>query len=218
LKPTMKSEEPPDDAILAAIEHERHRIGTLLHESLCQALAGVTIQLEVILRRAESGKVASLADLTLVRDRIHEAIDTTRSISGVLRAVNLGPGGLMEALGHLTDAAAKTMPCEYLCEQPVYFSDAKEGLALLRIAEEALANAHKHAGARRIIVSLSQTARAINLRIEDDGKGFLPGNVDGRSSGLNLMRRRARAVGATLEIESTPRRGTVVFCSLAMSR
>lgn len=214
----MRAKAAGDDVALAAIERERGRIGALLHEGFCQTLAGVRIQLDVMLRRLQAGQAVSVADLTLVRDHVHEAIDTTRTISGDSRSLRLEGSGLMEALGQLTDAAGKKLSCEYVCEQPVFLADAKAGLALLRIAEEALANAHRHAPTARVVVSLAQTPGAITLKIRDDGKGFRAAKRDGRISGLDLMRRNARAAGARLSIKSGPGKGTVISCTLPQAQ
>ena len=210
----MKSDPPSEDAILAAVEHERQRIGALLHENLCQSLAGVTIQLDVMLRRLQAGKPVNEADLRLVSEHVHDAIDFTRSTIGSLGAPQVEGAAFTETLGQLTDAAGKKMSCEYICEKPVFLSDTRAVLTLLRIAEEALANAERHAHAKHTVVSLSQTPGTITLKIRDDGKGFLVDKLDGRITGIDLMRRRARSVGATLEIESAPGRGTVVSCCL----
>lgn len=87
-------------------------------------------------------------------------------------------------------------------------------LQLMRIVQEALANVRKHARATRVCVQLSQTPGCLDVVVEDNGTGFNP-TAPGRSQfprfGLAIMRERAEAVGAWIEIDSIPGRGTRVM-------
>jgi signal transduction histidine kinase len=86
---------------------------------------------------------------------------------------------------------------------------------LLRIAEEAVRNAVKHGEPQRILISLSQTPRAITLKVSDDGQGFAPVVTEPEGvCGTALMQRHARAAGITLKIKSTLGKGTVVSCGV----
>jgi signal transduction histidine kinase len=85
----------------------------------------------------------------------------------------------------------------------------------LRIAQEALANAGRHAGATRVGVTLSYMDDEVSLDVRDDGRGFDPRPVLRRETvaggfGLGGMRARAERVAGTVEIESEPGRGTAV--------
>ena len=84
-------------------------------------------------------------------------------------------------------------------------------LALFRILQEALANAAKHARARRIIVALTRTDDVISLAVSDDGAGFDAGRL-GTSGGLGLvmMRERASQLNGRFEFESAPGHGTII--------
>ncbi len=86
---------------------------------------------------------------------------------------------------------------------------------ILRIGQEAVANAAQHSLASTITVHLAYTPTALRLEITDDGRGFDPGQLksDGTHLGLAGMRERARRIGGVLEITSQPQAGTtVVFC------
>jgi signal transduction histidine kinase len=88
---------------------------------------------------------------------------------------------------------------------------------LLRVAQESLANAIKHSGAKRIVISLEITPEAIRLRISDDGLGFAPGALTHSESphfGVLGMQERAAKIGAELSIVGTPGAGCVVTLSL----
>lgn len=95
------------------------------------------------------------------------------------------------------------------------FSPEKE-LAMFRIAQEAVLNAVKHAGASGITVALEQRDTKVMLSVSDNGKGFDPASPSGRGTGwgLSIMRDRAESAGAVLGLKSVPGRGTVVSVEL----
>jgi signal transduction histidine kinase len=89
---------------------------------------------------------------------------------------------------------------------------------LLHITGEALANAWQHAQATQVHAHLAQTAGAIRIVVEDDGRGFNPTAVNGGNHlGLRIMRTRAARIGGRLEINSSPGAGTRVAVSLPLA-
>ena len=95
--------------------------------------------------------------------------------------------------------------------------DMEQMFSLLRVAQEALANAIKHAEARRVVISLESGPEATRLRISDDGKGFDPGaptQADGPHFGVLGMQERASRIGAELSIVGMPGAGCVVTLTL----
>ncbi len=83
-------------------------------------------------------------------------------------------------------------------------------VALLRTAQEALANVAKHAGASRVGLTLSYMEDLVTLDVRDDGTGFAPENLTGEGFGLTVMRERVRRIAGRLAIESEPGAGTAV--------
>jgi signal transduction histidine kinase len=83
-------------------------------------------------------------------------------------------------------------------------------VALYRLCQEGLSNIAKHAGANRVDIQLHYEAGAVELRIQDDGRGFDPEQTHPGHYGLSMMRERAAAIGATLSIASQPGRGTQI--------
>jgi signal transduction histidine kinase len=201
-----------DDVVLAAVEREQQRIGNRLHEKLCQTLAGISIQVGLLTARVKEARPISAKHIQQLGENLQEAIDEARSISRELRGLQMDGAGLLNALGRLADATAEEVPCEYLCEKPVFVHDASTAAALFRIAKEAVHNAVKHAGARKILISLTRRGSALTMDIRDDGRGFEPATTNGSVSGLGLMHRYARAIDATLKIQSEHERGTTVSC------
>ena len=93
-------------------------------------------------------------------------------------------------------------------------ADPEEGLHLYRIAQEALNNAARHGGARKVTMVLNKSADSVRLAVADDGKGMPSSPDDARGMGLDSMRYRAHALGGELKIDSHPSEGTVVSCEI----
>ena len=91
--------------------------------------------------------------------------------------------------------------------------DAEVKIALYRIAQEALNNVAKHAGASAATLRLSCQPGQVELQVHDDGLGFDPAKLSPNSLGLGIMRERAEAIGAALTIESQPMAGTEITVS-----
>ena len=86
---------------------------------------------------------------------------------------------------------------------------------MYRIAQEAVANAVRHSGARNICITLDQQNGETVLSIEDDGRGLSKETTAGEGMGLRTMRYRAELIGAKLEVGPGPSGGTQVLCRLA---
>jgi two-component system nitrate/nitrite sensor histidine kinase NarX len=135
---------------------------------------------------------AALVDAQL-RDLLHQLAD---SITGRARVpVGVQIEGASKLLSHSEDQ----------CGLPVGVK-----VALYRIAQEALNNVAKHAGATQATVNLQFRPDRVNLRIYDDGSGFDVESVPPESLGLGIMRERAEAIGATLTVDSQVGRGTEI--------
>jgi signal transduction histidine kinase len=142
--------------------------------------------------------------------------EETRRTVNQLRSQALERGDIARAVrevaGELTSGATPIVEVEVRGE-PRRLSVAAEH-HLFRIAQEALANAVKHAQASRVNVRLLFAADAVELTVSDDGRGLPPAPashaVHGFHFGLSGMRERARALGTRLEVESAPDRGTTL--------
>jgi two-component system NarL family sensor kinase len=202
----------------AAAAEERNRLAREIHDTLAQALAAVTMQLEV----ADS-LATGQADERLSR-AVARALELAQSTLGHarrsvldLRATQLEGRTLPEAVrALLTDAEGEAAGgMEFRFETDGFepgMPDLPESMevGLYRIAQQALANVTGHAGASRVVVRLTRGPARVRLRIEDDGAGFDPGSVRPGRFGLIGMSERARLLGGTLTVESTPQRGTAI--------
>ena len=205
--------------VRAVAAEERNRLARELHDTLAQGLAALTMQLEVADARASATEDAALAAaitraLTIARSTLNEA---RRSVLD-LREAPLDGLTLVEALrSFVADAASGTDPrvavdiIEAGGDPPAdrRLSAAAER-GLYRIAQQAVGNAVRHSGAHRVTIRVVYGAGDVLLRVEDDGAGFDPASVPPDRFGLVGMRERAKLLGGTLLVESTPGEGSAI--------
>ncbi|MGI5170814.1 sensor histidine kinase [Spirillospora sp. CA-253888] len=185
----------------AGVSDERRRLAAEIHDTIAQGLAGIITQLQAA---EESEHVRRATDLA--RESLREA---RRSVQD-LAPTHLEHDSLPTALKKITDGRAHLTVTG--TTEPLH--DELEA-ALLRIAQEALANAVRHAHADRVGVTLSYMDDEVTLDIRDDGRGF---DRPSGGFGLTAMRERAERVAGTLEIESEPGRGTAVSARVPLIR
>lgn len=211
--------------MLEVTDREQQRIGQELHDGLGQRLTALEMRL-FLLKEELAGK-----DLIVHRTRIRkeiaqisqdlrECIGLTRAIAHGLAPVSLGPNGLASALRQLAAGAcvAGKVDCRFNCLEPVKISDPNILLQFYRIAQEAVNNALKHSHTRRIRIQLVQNSRRVVVRVEDFGRGLPRKEALGGGIGLELMRHRARSIGASLAIQSIPGSGVRITCTLPTGR
>jgi signal transduction histidine kinase len=197
--------------LLRAHEEERALLARELHDDVTQRLAVLAIDAG----RAElaAADEARAAPLRAVREGLSRLSEDVHSLAYQLHPAVLEELGLVEALRtageHFgrRDGVALSMDLA-----PVPPGLGKEAaLCLFRVAQEALHNVARHAGARAASVTLRQADGGLHLVVRDDGVGFDPaGPGAGGRLGLASMRERVRLMSGTLEIESAPGRGAAV--------
>ena len=190
---------------------ERQKLARELHDSVSQALYGIALgahSARTLLKR-DPGLVTEPLEyiLSLARTGLAEM----RALIFELRPESLESEGLVAALNKQAAAvqARHEVPVETeLCDEPNLPLKVKQ--ELYRVAQEALHNTVKHAGASRVQVRLGQTDEAIILEIRDNGRGFDPAGSFPGHLGLLSMQERVRHLEGVLSIESTPGEGTTV--------
>ncbi len=198
--------------VVSAQEDERARISRDLHDSLGQQLTALRLALE----RHQQNPAA--------QDAVAQALGLTRDISDQidflaweLRPAVLDDLGLAAALPRFVEAwsAHVGIPAEVRVEKfPSGQIRQDAEVAFYRVAQEALNNVSKHAHASRVDVVLAANEGKATMIVEDNGVGFNLADVKpGDGIGLASMQERAALVGATLDIESTPGKGTAVYLS-----
>jgi two-component system, NarL family, sensor kinase len=195
-----------------SIVEERNRLAREIHDTLAQGLTAVSLQLESADALLDAG-----ADPERVRKAVRQALSLTRANLEEarrsvldLRAAPLEGRTLMKALETLAQevtARGKTkVRFEALGDDRPLPGRIEAGL--YRIAQEALANIDQHANARQAGLRLEITPEQIRLRVGDDGQGFDLSQMPKDRYGLIGMNERARLLGGTLSLESSPGNGT----------
>ncbi len=204
-----------------AVLQERNRIAREFHDTFAQGFAATAFQLEALGDElaGASDKARSYFTMALTMVR-HSLAEARRAVAG-LRAETLGTRDLPHALraaGDLIVANSKVV-FEFNHSGAVRTLPPARESNLLRIAQEAVTNAMRHAHPHRIAMELRYETDSIRLRVSDDGSGFVPGAVRDQSGhfGLRGMEERARQIGAELRVESSAGSGTTVTIVLGAS-
>ncbi|NJP66810.1 GAF domain-containing sensor histidine kinase [Streptomyces spiramenti] len=195
------------------IAEERARIAHELHDAVAQKLFSLRLTAQAAATLIERDPGRARAELDQVTHLAADAAEELRAAVVELRPAALDEDGLHATLAaqvHVLDRAhpARTT---FRGDAPRALPAAQEE-ALLRVAQEALHNALRHARPAAVDVTLVRRGAATVLRVTDDGVGFDPAAVRaaGRHLGLVSMRERATGVGGRLTVESAPGRGTVI--------
>ncbi len=206
------------EAQWGAVLRERGRIAREIHDTLAQGFVGISVQLELVARLLAGSREAAppppaLDHLDQARALVRASLADARTSIWDLRSESAGAEDLPSRLSRsCTRIAGGSNAKVYLQVKGTYRPvEHKIEEELLRIGQEAVANAVRHAAASRIDVQLIYEASRVSLRVEDDGRGFSPGanGLEGHF-GLRGMQERASEIDAALELESAPGQGTRV--------
>lgn len=197
-------------------ETERQQLARDLHDEIGQGLTAVTINLQSISRQCtDPNHLTTFEDSLTIVNRIVQRI---RDLCLDLRPSMLDDLGLIPALRWYVNrqAARAGWTVEFQGDEAMPPVPEPIQVACYRIAQEALTNVMRHAGARCVSVRVGRAAGRLELDIHDDGIGFDPGRLRAMEGGLGLMgmRERARHAGGEWTILSTPGHGTTVRARL----
>ncbi|MEO3752809.1 GAF domain-containing sensor histidine kinase [Streptomyces sp. B6B3] len=195
------------------IAEERARLAHELHDAVAQKLFSLRLTAQAAATLVDRDPLRARQELRQVTALAAEAADELRAAVVELRPAALDEDGLHATLRAQIQVLDRAHPARVTLDcQDVRALPAAQEEALLRVAQEALHNALRHAEPRRVAVSLFRRGLATVLRVADDGGGFDPAAVRaaGRHLGLVSMRERAASVGGDLTVESAPGKGTVI--------
>src|ERR1700722_10323305 len=193
---------------------ERRRMAREIHDTLAQGLTGIVTQLQA----AEQAASRSSADPTGWRRHVgaatrlaRESLTEARRSVDELRPEPLECGRLSEALADVAErwSVLNGVPAQVTTTGTARPMDPEAEFALLRAAQEGLANVARHAHASRVGLTISYMENEVALDVRDDGVGFDPA-VAGSGFGLVAMRQRITALSGTLQVESEPGGGTAI--------
>ncbi len=190
---------------------ERNRLARDLHDAVSQTLLSASLISEVLPRLWERDMEEGRRRLEEVRQLTRGALAEMRTLLLELRPDSLAEAEIEPLLKQLAESITgrSRVPVNVSisgrCPLPVAVK-----IALYRIAQEALNNVAKHAGAGCVDVRLSCRGGRVTLSVSDDGKGFEMKKPLPNTLGLNIMRERAREIGAAISVRSRPSMGTKV--------
>jgi signal transduction histidine kinase len=204
------------------ISRERNRLARELHDTLAHSLSAVAVQLEAVRSLWDVDRDAAHAILDKADEAARTGLTEARRSLRDLRASPLQELGLADALRELSDSAAErsgTILELHIPEEMAELPPAVEQ-GIYRIAQEALENTVRHAGASTIVVSLEQRDDTLSLSINDDGQGAditalsTAESDDTRHLGILGMRERAELIGGELTMTSEGGQGTEIRLSV----
>lgn len=201
------------DRLIEAQEEERKLVAYDLHDGLIQQLVGARFYLTNWRASSPPEMAGNESSFQRGCDALSEAIVEGRRIIEGLRPSALDDLGLQEALRDLAEHTAQAAGWELsldlkpLPEEP----EKTVGVTLYRVAQEALNNARKHAGASHVSLSMANGS-GISLKVRDDGVGFDLKHIEehGHGLGITTMSERVALLKGKYEIQSTPQEGTEV--------
>ena len=200
-----------EQAEQVAIVAERNRLARDLHDAVTQTLFSASLIADVLPRIWERDREQGQRRLEELRELTRGALAEMRTLLLELRPATLTESSLGDLLRQLTQAFSgrARLPVELIVEGERPLPPDVQ-VAFYRIAQEALNNVVKHAGASQATLNLLFSPQHTQLSIYDNGRGFNQSDVPPTSIGLGIMRERAEKIGAKLTIQSQIGAGTVV--------
>jgi len=193
--------------VLRAQEEERRRVARDLHDEVNQALTAMLLRLEALAHDVPPEHGDDVAELKRLAT---QTMDELLNLARQLRPTALDDHGLLPAIESQVRGFEDRNGIRARLETTgdAALLDEEKQTVIYRVAQEALANAGRHAHAQSVGLALEIDGEAALLRVRDDGVGFDPVASRGEGLGLGGMAERARLVGGELDLRSSPGSGT----------
>jgi len=204
-------------SIADAIEGERERLGSELHDGLLQELTGISMMMHVLARTLTEPAPAQAKEAERLCRMVEIANSNVRNLSKDFYPVELKQYGLLVALKSIAHRSQEQFGISCVVQSnfraAATLSEAK-AVQLFRIAQEAVQNAIKHAHGTKILIHLGKKKGIWQLTVRDDGVGLPQGALETGGMGLRIMRYRAQIIHGTLRVENEASGGTLVSCTV----
>jgi len=204
-----------------AQEEERRAIAQSLHDDTGQALSMLNIHLDRIDEHIQSDQKELKKQVADARSLAADSLSELRRILSGLRPAILDDLGLVPAIRWFARTNLEQVGVNVIVKAPSAPLDLSPAVTttLFRVVQEAVNNIVRHADAGSVTIVLQLNRDTVQLRVEDDGRGFDPGNasrdaVELQRLGLLGIRERAELLGGTVQIESVPEKGTRLQVSI----
>lgn len=206
-----------------AIIEERRRIAREIHDGVAQSLGYLNLKTKMVSDSLSSQNIVqAITELNDIRKVVQDTYEDIReSIDQLSTEIRNLP--VVPALANYTKEFGNNNGIRVQFEVSKAFPQLSPtaDLQLLRIAQEALTNIRKHAQATRVDVKLENTRQAVEMRIKDNGKGFILSDLEKFPPGyhgLNIIKERAEGLGGSLTISTAPGEGTEIKASLPLEK
>jgi signal transduction histidine kinase len=205
-----------------AVLQERNRIGREIHDTLAQGIVGVSVQLEIVSRLLATSADTAREHLDQARVLVRESLAEARRYIWQLRSESIESEDLASRLSKSARQAVGLSPVKLSLEVRGSYRPLGQNVEdeLLRIGQEAVMNALRHAHPERIDIELAYTSKKLCMTIADDGCGFIADSVTAGPNGhygLKGMRERAEQINATLVVDSAEGQGTRISVEAPLS-
>lgn len=209
-----------EQRILEISDDERRSIGHDLHDGLGQQLTGIALLSKVLQQRLARSDPMEAKTADRIATLVNQSIAWTRDLARGLSPVTLKSGGFSAAMEEAAINSARVLgiDCTFSYEGEEVTVDGHTSLHLYRIIQEAMSNSAKHGKAKNVTVRLHVASGVVHLTLADDGIGISAKTLSHPGLGLQIMRHRARMIGADVRIASArPEGGAVVECIMPLT-
>lgn len=217
---TQEIQRMGEEARYAAVVRERLKIARDLHDTLAHSMMAMLTEIRLLKKLAATRPEALAEELAEAEKAAHQGLQEARAAIAQIRYNPVRDVGLGVALqDHLQLFGDRTgLACHFECDPSLATFSEERAETLFRIAEEALRNIERHAGAGKVTVSLqlAEQGRVLQMGISDDGVGFETGSDHPGHYGLVGLREQAQLIGAQLLIVSLPSQGTRLTVTLRL--
>lgn len=200
------------------IDGERERLAFAIHDGLTQVVTAAVLDLEWQARRADLSPKDAVEALSAAAAELRKALDEIRTL---LASLTTHAEVLEQPLEDLVQSLMERwqLPASWSVEGDLNTVPRPVLAAASSVIRESVANAAKHSASRDVAVRVRASRSAVEVRVEDRGKGFRPAatGLHAGHLGMEMMRRRVAAVNGTLDVESSPGKGTRVVARLPVN-
>ena len=218
LQAAVEAQERLRREVIEVGARERNAVGRELHDGLCQHLTATALATQLLADRLTAQGMAIAENARTIVGLMQEGITQSRQLASGLLLDAIEPGRLAAELRELAGAVSQqgAVACRFDANGAPEAPDAATAAQLLRIAQEAVRNAVKHAKTTRIVMSLAAEGRMLRLEVVDNGTGLPPPDQREGGMGLEIMAHRAVSIGGTIALENLTDGGTRVSCRVPL--
>jgi PAS domain S-box-containing protein len=205
------------ESLLRAHERDRQLVAYEIHDTFVQDVIGAIMFIDAFYDTCQATGETKLEHLDMARQSLRKAVGEARRMISGLRPPMIDEQGIVAAIEYLVhDAQSLGLALDFHHNMPAERLAPMLEATIFRIAQEAVKNVERHSQASSARIELVQEGSQVKLTISDKGLGFDPMQIPEGHYGVQGMQERARLVGGTLSIQSSPGLGTQVIAEFPL--